>query len=398
MAVAKGVCYRNGSTQGHEPRLVTQGSASSGRILVVSLAGDAVALTALLREAGHAVNVAEGAAAALAAVATRAPDLLLLDVRPPDCACIDLIDRLSQRDDEVHLPVLVLGIGKDAQALRLRAFGAGAADVLAMPIDDDELLARIRVHLQQKQVRERLTHALRSRQELFNLIAHDLKNPLTSVLFAREMLAMPDCRPERATRYLQIIEESTHEALDYVRAYLESQSPDGMESGASSHRASLRDTLRWLAARYELQFEAQGMRLRSITLEGDACVAIDAQLLRHVGENLLGNALKYAGSGGEVELLGRPGRDGHWQLVVQDRGPGVPAAFQPLLFKPFQRLDGHDLPGGMSNGLGLALARQIVLGAGGRLSYEDRGGGGACFTVELPEAACGEATNATQTP
>ncbi|MBS0227998.1 MAG: response regulator [Proteobacteria bacterium] len=373
-------------------------SASTGRLLVVSQASDASTLAALLREAGHAVSVAPGEAEALAAIATRAPDLLLIDSRELDCAGIGLVASLAQRDEDVSLPVLVLGLGHDAQALRLRAFGAGAADVMAMPIDEDELLARIRVHLHQKQSRERLAHALRSRQELFNLIAHDIKNPLTSVLFAREMLAMPDCKPERVARYLQIIDESTHEALDYVRAYLESQSPDSAEPGASSRRSSLRDTLRWLAARYELQFEAQGMRLRSSAPEGDACVAIDAQLLRHVGENLLGNALKYAGNGGDVELLGRPGRDGHWQLVVQDRGPGVPVVFQPSLFKPFQRLDGHDAPGGLSNGLGLALARQIVLGAGGRLCYEDREGGGARFTVELPAAACSELGNGDQTP
>lgn len=375
-----------------------QRSASTGRILIVSLAGDAGALAGLLREAGHAVSVANNEAEALAAVATRAPDLLLLDTRELACAGIGLIAALAQRDDEVFLPVLALGLGRDAQALRLRAFGAGATDVMASPIDEDELLARIRVQLQQKQARERLAHALRSRQELFNLIAHDIKNPLTSVLFAREMLAMPECRPERAARYLQIIEESTHEALDYVRAYLESQTPDSTQPGASGRRSSLRDTLHWLAARYELQFEAQGMRLRSSAPEGDACVAIDAQLLRHVGENLLGNALKYAGSGGDVELLGRPGRDDHWQLVVQDRGPGVPVDFQPSLFKPFQRLEGHDVPGGLSNGLGLALARQIVLGAGGRLCYEDREGGGARFTVELPAAACDEADVDAQTP
>ena len=374
-----------------------QPSASTGRILIVTLAGAAGALPALLREAGHVVSVAQGADAAIAAIDTRAPDLLLLELQQPDCAGIDLIAALSRRDEDALLPMLVLGIGRDVQALRLRAFGAGATDVVALPVDEDELLARIRVHLQQKQARERLAHALRSRQELFNLIAHDLKNPLTSVLFAREMLAMPDCRPERVTRYLQIIEESTHEALDYVRDYLESQSPQAGNAGKPGRSASLGATLRWLAARYELQFEAHGMRLRTNMPIADACVAIDAQLLRHIGENLLGNALKYAGSGGEVELLGRPGRAGHWQLVVQDRGPGVPVAFQPQLFKPFQRLDGHDAPGGLSNGLGLALARQIVLGAGGRLCYEDREDGGACFTAELPAAACSEA-DPDQTP
>ena len=366
-------------------------SASTGRILIVSLEGEAPALTALLREAGHTVHPAQGVEAALIAVATRAPDLVLLDTTAQEAAGIELLAALAQDRGHTQLPVLVLGGGEEIPRQRLRAFGAGAADFLALPFDEEELLARLRVHLHQKQARERLERALRQRQELFNLIAHDIKNPLTSVLFAREMLALPDCKPERIPRYLQIIEESTREALGYVRDYLESQSPDGRNHGAAETGTSLGDTLRWLAARYELQLEARGLRLCTDIPEQDVCLAIDGQLLRHVGENLIGNALKYARSGGEVALGGLPGRPDHWQLVVQDRGPGVPAAFQSLLFKPFQRVDGHDAPDGLSNGLGLALTRQIVVGAGGRLWYEDRAGGGARFIVELPTVACSNA-------
>lgn len=374
---------------------MTDTSASTGRILIVTQdAEEAPALAALLREAGHTVHGAQGVDEALIAVATRAPDLVLLDTHAHEVAGIDLLAALSQGSGEVMLPVLVLGGGEDLPRQRLRAFGAGAADFLAVPFDAEELLARLRVHLHQKQAHERLARALRQRQELFNLIAHDIKNPLTSVLFAREMLALPDCKPERVARYLQIIEESTREALDYVRDYLESQSPDGRSRSPSTHSTSLGDTLRWLAARYELQLEAHGLRLCTDIPEEDTCVAIDGPLLRHVGENLIGNALKYARSGGEVALAGRPGRPGYWQMVVQDRGFGVPATFQPLLFKPFQRVDGRDAPGGLSNGLGLALTRQIVIGAGGKLWYEDREGGGARFIVELPAATCSEAAGA----
>lgn len=368
-----------------------QPSTSTGRLLVVTRAGDDAPLPALLREAGHTVTVAAGCADALPLAATRAPDMLLLVAPGQDPALFELLAGLPERSGDPAIPVLVLGEGED-RTLRLRAFGAGASDYLAMPFDDDELLARIRVHLHQKQARDRLERALRQRQELFNLVAHDLKNPLTSVLFASEMLALPDCKPERVPRYLQIIDESTREALDYVRGYLERQSPVPVADGAVPESAHLGETIRWLAARYELQLEASGLRLCCRVPEREVCVAIDGRLLRHVGENLVGNALKYARDGGEVELLGREGSPGHWQLVVQDRGPGVPADFQPLLFKPFQRLDGHDRPGGLSNGLGLALARQIVVGAGGRLWYEDRDGGGSCFIVELPVAHCEDAT------
>ena len=87
-------------------------------------------------------------------------------------------------------------------------------------------------------------------------------------------------------------------------------------------------------------------------------------------------------------MLIRNGRQGTWQLVAQDRGPGVPADFQASLFQPFQRAAGPADANEHSSGLGLALSRQLIANAGGRLWYEDRENGGACFVVELPEADC----------
>ena len=147
-----------------------------------------------------------------------------------------------------------------------------------------------------------------------------------------------------------------------------------------------RETLAWLASRYELQLEAAGMRLACMPPTDPARVAIEAQVLRQVAENLVSNALKYARDGGELELAVRPSAPGYWQLLAQDRGPGIPAAKQRDLFQPFRRLSDHDPADGLSSGLGLSLARQIVADAGGQLWYQDREGGGACFVIELPQA------------
>jgi two-component system sensor histidine kinase/response regulator len=96
--------------------------------------------------------------------------------------------------------------------------------------------------------------------------------------------------------------------------------------------------------------------------------------------------MKYATAGGELDLMVRASSPGYWQLLAQDRGPGIPAARQRELFKPFQRLREQDPAGGLSSGLGLSLARQIIADAGGQLWYEDREGGGACFVIDLPQA------------
>ena len=200
------------------------------------------------------------------------------------------------------------------------------------------------------------------------------------------MLSLPDCKPERTPRYLQIIAESTQDALGYIRSYLESQEAEGRPSDKPTPSTGLGSTLDWLANRYELQLEAKGLHLTVGRPEDEVMVAIDAQVLRQVAENLVTNALKYARDGGELDLRAWPGAPGYWQLIAQDRGPGIPEARQRQLFKPFQRLTEVDPANGLSSGLGLSLAKQIIANFGGQLWYEDREGGGARFVIELPEA------------
>lgn len=366
--------------------------AKVGRLLLVSAQAPAAdPMTALLGRRGHTLLHAGTGAQALALAGEHVPDLILLDLPLPDTTGIELLTALRAQPPLRQIPAIVLAAVYDRQRL-LRAFEAGAVDCMCKPCEPDEVLARVQVHLRLKLTRDRLEQVARERQALVNLVAHDLKNPLTSVLFACEMLALPGADPARTPRYLQIIDESTREALGYIRNYLEGQTkpaqPELGPTPAATPCAHLDDTLHWLAARYELQLEANGLRLQLAASGSNACVAINSHVLRQVGENLVSNALKYARDGGELTLAARPGAPGFWQLIVQDRGPGIPAGFRSRLFQPFQRLDTADAAAPLSNGLGLALARQIIDQAGGRLWYEDREGGGARFLVELPAAAC----------
>ncbi len=361
----------------------------TGRILVVDdQAANVRVVTALLERHGYAVTAASNGKDALQAATGEVPDLLLLDMMMPGMDGFELLAALRELPGFRQVPTVFLTAAQDRDLL-LRAFEAGAVDYVTKPFMPEELLARVSAHLGLKLTRDRLERVARERQELVNLVAHDLKNPLTSVLFATEMLSLPDCKPERVPRYIEIIDGSTRDALGFIRNYLE-----GQERAASSKAAAVAtpctwmgETLGWLAARYELQLEAKGLRLQVAPLERDASVAIDGLVLRQVAENLVTNALKYARDGGELELLARPGAPGFWQLVAQDRGPGIPPARQRELFKPFHRLTEVDPANGLSSGLGLSLAKQIIGNAGGQLWYEDREGGGARFVIELPEAA-----------
>jgi len=122
------------------------------------------------------------------------------------------------------------------------------------------------------------------------------------------------------------------------------------------------------------------VRLKEAT---PAAVRGDADALRRAALNLVENAVKYTPPGGTVATSVT--RDGEAALfVVEDTGPGVPAADAERIFEPFVRLDdarARDI-GGI--GLGLAIARSIVAAHGGTLTVERGAGGGARFVIRLP--------------
>lgn len=359
----------------------------AGRILVVDdQPANLRVVGALLSRNGYEVLSAANGEQALAIASETLPDLILLDVLMPGMDGFAVLSEIKLREPLMRLPVVCLTAARDREQL-LRAFDAGAVDYVTKPFLPEELLARVSAHVGLKLTRDRLERVARERQELVNLVAHDLKNPLSSVLFASDILRNNGVGPERVPRYLQTIYESASDALGYIKRYLETQRSrrEDTERNAS---ASLNETIDWLQNRYGLQFEARSrcMRITSLGTQDDATVAIDPLVLRQVAENLVTNAMKYAPES-DLDITCRPGAPGYWQLVLEDRGPGIPPSRQRELFKPFVRMHegGNPEIDSNSTGLGLSLAKQIIANAGGQLWYEDREGGGSRFVLELAE-------------
>jgi two-component system sensor histidine kinase KdpD len=111
-------------------------------------------------------------------------------------------------------------------------------------------------------------------------------------------------------------------------------------------------------------------------------VLTDPGLLERVVANLVANAVRVSAGVAPVRVLANVRRE-EVEILVVDRGPGVPEEQRQRMFEPFQRLDDSS-PGGL--GLGLAVARGLAEAIGGRLSAEDTPGGGLTMVVAVPRA------------
>lgn len=203
---------------------------------------------------------------------------------------------------------------------------------------------------------------------------HDLHGPLTVI---RGMCATL-LRDEPATdrrRALGLIDSEALRLAAGLRGLTH------VAAAGSGYRPScdLAALVTATARRFGALAEQREMRLVVRGRRAPAPVAGDPARLGRALDNLIWNALRHAGRGGTV-VVGIAVRSGHAEVHVRDDGAGVAPADRERIFLAGER---GSAPRGPGEGLGLAIAREIVDAAGGRLSL-DAVGSGACFRIRLP--------------
>lgn len=335
----------------------------------------------LLARAGFDVVPALNGQDGLALATERAPDLVLLDMRMPGLGGFDVLQALQALPATREVPVIFLTADDERESLT-RAFAAGAVDYIVKPFVAEELLGRVRTHIELKQSRDALRRIASDRQQMADTIAHDLRNYFANMLFAADMLRDPDLPSETRLRLVESIRQSGDAGMLFLQAVLEHQGQEarGVALARLDSRALLEDAVALLEPR---------ARAKSIVVDVRASEPVHV-LAQHAGaihvlQNLLSNAIKYSPPRSEVTLqaivYGRCAR-----LSVLDRGPGVSKSDQTRLFQRYVRLSAPPTGGECSTGLGLALAKQRARTMGGDLWHDPREGGGSIFTLELPLA------------
>ncbi|OIJ98929.1 sensor histidine kinase [Streptomyces colonosanans] len=224
-----------------------------------------------------------------------------------------------------------------------------------------------------------LQAAEQQQRRLTGDIAHELRTPLANLRGYLE--ALRDGVVEPTPELLDSLHE---EALLQQRIVDDLRDLALAEAGALTyHRATvdLGDLLEACRTAHRAQAHTAGVTLR-VDIEGPVHVDADADRLRQVLGNLVGNALRATGQGGTVTLAAV--RRGAFAVVeVRDTGKGISAEDLPRLFDRFWRADPSRGRATGGSGLGLSIARQIVTDHGGTIAARSTVGAGTTFTVTL---------------
>jgi two-component system osmolarity sensor histidine kinase EnvZ len=215
-------------------------------------------------------------------------------------------------------------------------------------------------------MRERILRFMTQRTEMLAAVSHDLRTPLTRMKLELELL------DERADPVVAGLKGDVLEMEQLVDAYLAFARGEGREAIELTPLAPILEGMQQRA-------ERSGTRLE-IDMEAAVEVPVRPLAFRRCLANLVDNACRHARS---IWISARRSRDSI-EISVEDDGPGIPADLRERVFQPFVRLDTSRSRSTGGLGLGLTIARDVVLGHGGDLKLDSSRHGGLRATVRLP--------------
>jgi two-component system sensor histidine kinase/response regulator len=339
----------------------------------------------MLSDAGYDVMPANSGEQAIARAQARRPDLVLLDMMMPGMDGFELCRRLKSDPALLEVPAIFLTAATEREFL-VRAFELGAVDYITKPFVAEELLARVHTHVNLKRATEHLRLIVRERDDVTAIVAHDLKNPISNIRFAAQMLRRPGISAERHAGLVDDIVSCCDEAIEFVQRFLQRRATIERVRALESATVDLGQLVDRAIARQQAAAEARDVRVvrggKPLAARGDPAA------LRNVLQNLISNAIRYAPRGTVIDVQLDSDRPGYARVFVMDRGPGIPASERTKLFQRFARIAQVDTDAdeSLSTGLGLAIARDDIEQMGGYLWFEPRTGGGSVFAFELPLA------------
>ena len=337
---------------------------------------------------------------ALQRIALSKPDLVLLDVMMPGLDGFEVCRRIRQDEKTRIIPVVMITALREKEH-RIRAIEAGADDFISKPVDQTELILRVKSLLRIKtyhddllksyselaQMNLQLKELEKVKEGLIHMVIHDLNSPLMAisgnvqlVLMDKEELA------EKHVQFMQTCLNHCHDLNQLIQSLLDVHKMEEAKLQLVKESTEIEAVVGDVLNQFESRAALKGVLLRCEILKPIPPLRFDGQLIGRVIGNLLSNAIRHTPTGGEVVgTVDHLQEKGILLFGVKDSGPGLDCQYHERIFNKFEQVlikAGTKLGTG---GLGLAFCKMAVEAHGGRIWVESEGQGKGCtFKFELP--------------
>jgi signal transduction histidine kinase len=238
----------------------------------------------------------------------------------------------------------------------------------------------------------------RLKSEFLANVSHELRTPLNSIIGFAELLkdqvpaapagngapASPAGPEAKLQRYVQNIQRSGNHLLDLINDLLDLAKIEAGRMEVRSEPLSLGDVFEGLANLLRPLCEQKKVMILPSVGPGVPIVRTDPAKLQQVLYNFLSNAIKFSPPNQTIALDAATDDQGRVRISVTDRGPGIPADKQGVIFEKFRQLDAGMTREHGGTGLGLAIAKEMSKLLQGEIGVDSAAGQGSTFWIAIP--------------
>jgi PAS domain S-box-containing protein len=226
--------------------------------------------------------------------------------------------------------------------------------------------------------------AERLRQEVTQMVSHDLRSPLTAIQSFHTLLdaGIAGQLTSKGTGLLHMAERSTSRMLRLINDLLDIEKMDSGKLALDKAEVSLSSLFEQSVNGVTQLANDKGVTVTAVPT--DLVVSVDGHRIVQVLVNLMGNALKFSPSGSTVTVSGSTLADGLVEIRVADQGRGIPPHLIKSIFNRFEQVQSSDSKEKGGSGLGLAICKALVELHGGEISVESELDKGSTFIFRIP--------------
>lgn len=347
-------------------------------------------LDLFLEKEGYKISVAQSGESALDLASRISPDLILLDVMMPGIDGFETCLRLKANEKTNDIPIIFITARNEPTDI-VKGFSVGGVDYITKPFSQEEVCARIHLHLKLKTLmadleakNSKLAQLNDLKNKFLGMASHDLRNPISTIQgFSKIMLDHGETLAEDAKKeFLQSIHKVSNDMLALLGDLLNISTIESGKLDLQLKTGSFQQLVEERVRMYQVIAERKNIATH-LDIEEITNFSFDAHRISQVIDNLLSNAIKFSPAGKEIYIwLGQ--KNGQAKFSVRDQGPGISPEDQDKLFKHFQKLKARPTADESSHGLGLAIAKKMVEAHEGKITVQSKPGSGATFSFEIP--------------
>ena len=248
-----------------------------------------------------------------------------------------------------------------------------------------DVTAKVRLEAELRAAKVAAEDAAQIKSAFMANMSHEIRTPLTAIVGFTSLLAARSDLDAAARTQIRRVASAGQALLSIVNDVLDFSKLEAGQVEVKPRPTAPGETLSEVLDLFSVQAQAKGLAL-AFTADGElpACLSIDADRVRQILMNLIGNAIKFTDTGAVRVAAAYDVKAGRLKVRVEDTGPGLTKAQTRRLFQRFSQVDASSTRRHSGTGLGLAICKGLVEAMGGEIGVRGRLGEGSVFHFTIP--------------